>query len=106
MKTQNVFESFYETHEALIKDIKAKLLILILKGVKEKGLKQVQVSEIAGLTVPRTSNLFNGHLEKFSIESLTTILVKLGYKVYVDDQYESLSIIYSENHSGAANCQA
>lgn len=106
MKTQNVFESFYEAHEAVIKDIKSKLLIMILKEVKDKGLKQVQVSQITNLTVPRTSNLFNGHLEKFSIESLTTILVKLGYKVYVDDQYESLSIIYSEDHSGAGNYKA
>ena len=36
------------------------------------------------VSAPRMSNLFKGYLEKFSIDTLLEMLVRIGYKVDAD----------------------
>lgn len=78
MTTQNVFALFEEDPVvAEIKNIKSKLLMLIIQNVRSRQLSQSQVSEIAGITQPRVSNLMKGYLHKFSIDMLISVALKL-----------------------------
>ena len=42
--------------------------------------KKGEFAERVGLTQPRTSNLLNGQIEKFSIDQLMTCLFRLGFR--------------------------
>lgn len=85
MTAQNVFALFEEDPVvAEIKNIKSKLLMLIIQNVRTKELSQSQVSEIAGITQPRVSNLMKGYLHKFSIDMLMSIALKLGHVLDTD----------------------
>jgi len=78
MTSQNVFTLFEEDPiVAEIKNIKSKLLMLIIQNVRAKELSQSQVSEIAGITQPRVSNMMKGYLHKFSIDMLISVALKL-----------------------------
>ena len=78
MTTQNVFALFEDDPVvAEIKNIKSKLLMLIIQNVRTKELSQSQVSEIAGITQPRVSNMMKGYLHKFSIDMLISVALKL-----------------------------
>lgn len=83
--TQNVFALFEEDPVvAELKNIKSKLLILIIQKVRTQELSQSQVSEIAGITQPRVSNLMKGYLHKFSIDMLISVALKLDAVAEVD----------------------
>lgn len=78
MTSQNVFTLFEEDPiVAEIKNIKSKLLMLIIQNVRAKELSQSQVSEIAGITQPRVSNMMKGYLHKFSIDMLISVALNL-----------------------------
>lgn len=83
--TQNVFALFEEDPVvAELKNIKSKLLMLIIQKVRSQELSQSQVSEIAGITQPRVSNLMKGYLHKFSIDMLISVALKLDVVADVD----------------------
>lgn len=83
--TQNVFALFEEDPVvAELKNIKSKLLMLIIHKVRSQELSQSQVSEIAGITQPRVSNLMKGYLHKFSIDMLISVALKLDAVAEVD----------------------
>lgn len=85
MTNQNVFALFEEDPVvAELKNIKSKLLMLIIQKVRNQELSQSQVSEIAGITQPRVSNLMKGYLHKFSIDMLISVALKLDALVAVD----------------------
>lgn len=85
MTSQNVFALFEEDPVvAELKNIKSKLLMLIIQQVRTQDLSQSQVSEIAGITQPRVSNLMKGYLHKFSVDMLLTVAIKLGHAVDTD----------------------
>lgn len=85
MTSQNVFALFEEDPVvAELKNIKSKLLMLIIQQVRTQDLSQSQVSEIAGITQPRVSNLMKGYLHKFSVDMLLTLAIKLGHAVDTD----------------------
>lgn len=82
---QNVFALFEEDPVvAELKNIKSKLLMLIIQKVRSQELSQSQVSEIAGITQPRVSNLMKGYLHKFSIDMLISVALKLDAVAEVD----------------------
>lgn len=85
MTNQNVFALFEEDQAvAELKNIKSKLLMLIIQYVREAELSQSEVSEIVGITKPRVSNLMKGYLHKFSVDMLLTVAIKLGHAVETD----------------------
>lgn len=87
MTNQNVFALFEEDPVvAEIKNIKSKLLMLIIQKVREAELSQSQVSEILGITKPRVSNMMKGYLHKFSIDMLISVALKLQAMADVDYQ--------------------
>lgn len=68
--------------------LKSKLLMVILKKMKEDGLTQKQAAKVMQVTQPRVSNLKNGELSKFSIDMLIAMAVRIGLDA--DVSYDGL----------------
>jgi predicted XRE-type DNA-binding protein len=67
----NLFEAIgFETEEAAILNVKSQLYTQIITQIRERNLKQRQVSEILQTDQPRVSEIINGKLEKFTIDKL------------------------------------
>lgn len=80
--TQNIFEEFSsDPVEFNMKELKAKLLIVLVTMIRQKGWTQSDAAKELGVSQPRISNLFKAHIEKFSIDTLIEMLVRIGYKV-------------------------
>lgn len=96
MTTQNVFALFEEDSVvAEIKNIKCQLLMLVIQKVREKQISQSKVAEITGMTQPRVSNLMKGYLDKFSIDMLISVALKLEIKPETDFNAEGCSFSLS-----------
>lgn len=84
---QNLFQLFTsDPVEYTLKDFKCKLVIAIITVVRERGWSQARAAEELGISRPRMSNLFHGHLDKFSIDMLMGWMVRLGYSAVIDFQ--------------------
>ena len=66
--------------------LKTKLVLVIVSMIKEKGWTQKAAAEQLNISQPRISNLFVGHLDKFSVDFLLETVFKLGYKMDLDYQ--------------------
>lgn len=62
-------------------EIKHKLSKTIARLINQKKLKQREVEAILEIKQPRVSDLVNGKVEKFSIDSLLDYLNKIGYVI-------------------------
>lgn len=80
MNNQNLYELFSDNKaETTIQNLKAKIAITLMQAIKERNWTQVVAAEKLKITQPRMSNLKQGKLEKFSLETLMQYLVRLGY---------------------------
>lgn len=85
MKAKNLFAMFStDPVEFNLKALKAELAIALIALIRRRGWTQVVAAEQLHVTTPRMSNLFKGRLEKFSIDALLQMLVRLGYKLETD----------------------
>lgn len=85
MNRQNLYELFSEDPvEHNLQALKAKLAIALVELIKAKEWTQAAAAEKLQVTQPRMSNLFRGRLEKFSIDALLQMLVRVGYKLETD----------------------
>lgn len=85
MNTQNLYELFSDDPaEFHLKALKAKLAIALVALIREREWTQAAAAERLKITQPRMSNLFRGKLEKFSIDALLQMLVRVGYKLETD----------------------
>lgn len=85
MNSQNLYELFSEDPvEYNLKALKAKLAIALVELIRQKDWTQAAAAEKLHVTQPRMSNLFRGKLEKFSIDALLQMLVRVGYKLETD----------------------
>jgi predicted XRE-type DNA-binding protein len=83
--TQNLFELFSsDPVEVNMKALKAKLAVALVAMIRAKQWNQATASERLRVTQPRISNLFRGKLEKFSVDALLEMFVRVGYKVEAD----------------------
>ena len=81
LKFDNIFDVVTDnSEEANELQTRADLMIVIRDIYQDSGLGKTEFAEKIGLTQPRTSNLLNGHIEKFSIDLLMTCLFRLGYR--------------------------
>ena len=64
--------------------IKSKLIIIIRKLMIDNNWSQSEAAEKLGISPPRVSNMLNGKLDKFSIDTLLEMVLKMGYKLYMD----------------------
>jgi predicted XRE-type DNA-binding protein len=62
---------------------RSELMMEIEKAIKSKGLNQSQAAKLLGVAQPRLSDLYNGKLEKFTVDMLMKWLSKLGKKVSI-----------------------
>ena len=63
---------------------KSNAAILIAKTIKDKGMTQQQAADILGIDQPKVSKITRGLLSEFSIETLTNLLISLGYDVSIN----------------------
>ncbi|QHC92602.1 helix-turn-helix domain-containing protein [Pseudomonas chlororaphis] len=83
--SQNLFEKFTtDCVEYNMKHLKTQLFMVLLQMIRQKGWSQSAAAEHLQVSAPRMSNLCNGYLEKFSIDMLMTMLVRIGYKLDAD----------------------
>lgn len=82
---QNLFERFTgDPVEYNMKHLKTQLFMALIKLIRERDWTQAQAAKELHISAPRMSNLFNGYLEKFSIDTLIEMLVRIGYKMDAD----------------------
>ncbi|GKQ31218.1 MULTISPECIES: helix-turn-helix domain-containing protein [Pseudomonas syringae group] len=67
-----------------MKHLKVQLFAALTKLIRENGWTQTEAAQALNISSPRMSNLFKGYLEKFSIDALIEMLVRIGYKLDVD----------------------
>lgn len=80
--SQNIFQMFSsDPVEFNMKHLKAQIFMALITLIRERNMSQVEAARFLQISQPRVSNLFKGHLEKFSIDGLLEMLVRLGYKV-------------------------
>jgi predicted XRE-type DNA-binding protein len=63
--------------------VRSELMIRIAEKIKEKGYSQKTAAKILEVTQPRVSDLINGHVELFSIDTLVNMLAALDVDVEI-----------------------
>ena len=79
-KVDNVWESSAKTpEEAKLLELKAQMMIVIKELIGSNGWNQSEAAKNLHITQPRVSNLINGQVSKFSLDTLYELLVLCGY---------------------------
>lgn len=60
--------------------LKANMMIAIRSIIESKDWNQSDAARELGVSQPRISNLKNGKIDKFSVDMLMDLLVKLGFR--------------------------
>lgn len=63
--------------------IKSQLMIDIERRIAAQGLTQAKAAKLLGVSQPRVSDLVNGKLDRFTIDTLIAMLAKLGLHVEI-----------------------
>ncbi|EJZ2371912.1 XRE family transcriptional regulator [Escherichia coli] len=66
-------------NEASDKHIRAQLMVIIRKMIRERGLTQREAAELLETTQPRVSEIINGKLDNHTIDRLFIMLNILGW---------------------------
>lgn len=84
----------YSNHkkEQYLFELKASLFIAIKDLIGFKRLKQQDVALMAGISQPRVSDLVNGKIDLFSIDSLLEVMHSLGYEIQLNSKATSWAI--------------
>ena len=81
-KYESVFDEITDSpEEALNMKLRAKLIREIRGKLTDTGWTQITIAQKLGVTQPRVSDLLTGKLSKFSLDSLVTMLARLGSNV-------------------------
>lgn len=81
---QNIFKDFYKDPvDYNMKHLKSTLIMVLVGVIRTKGWTQKEAAKALDISQPRMSNLFKGHLHKFSVDNLIELLVRIGYSVEV-----------------------
>lgn len=60
--------------------LKSKLAMVLISMIRSEDLTQVEAAKRLEVSQPRVSNLFKGKLDKFSVDSLLELIMRVGYK--------------------------
>jgi predicted XRE-type DNA-binding protein len=63
---------------------RAQIGVHVFKILKEKKLKQREISAILGIAQPDVSHLMNGHFSRFTTDKLLDFLKRLNRKVRIE----------------------
>ena len=82
--TRNVFEDLgFDSAEATILEIKAKLQIGLELEITKRSLTQVEAAKLLCISRPSLNRLLNGHLDGVSIDKLVGMHARLGRTVSI-----------------------
>ncbi len=87
--SNNVFRDLgFPEAEAVNLLARSKLMMAIEQAIKERGLTQTEAAKLLGVGQPRLSDLYNGKIERFTVDMLMKWLAKLGkhVSIKVEDQ--------------------
>jgi predicted XRE-type DNA-binding protein len=74
---QNLFALFTDDPvEYNLKHFKTQLLMVLITLIRNNGWTHAKAAEELKVSRPRISNLYNGHMDKFSIDMLIELLVR------------------------------
>lgn len=79
----NVFEDLGLKDASKLR-IKADLIILIRKAIKERGLTQAHAAKILNLKQPKLSELLNGKMQSVTVDRLLKYLLLLGFDIEIN----------------------
>lgn len=75
----NIFEDLgFPRAEADNLKIRSTLMAAIKRIILDRGLKQTVAADLFGTTQPRISELMNGRIDEFTIDSLVNMLAHAG----------------------------
>lgn len=81
----NVFVDLgFDAGEALILEMRAKLMSDLREYIESNNLTQVQAAEQLGVAQSRVSDLVRGKWEKFGLEMLITFEARIGRQVTLE----------------------
>lgn len=81
----NPFELFAkDAVELNMLSLKSKLLIIIAEMIRGEGWSQAVAASKLGVSQPRISNLMNGQVTKFAIDTLLEMLCRIGYVIDIN----------------------
>jgi predicted XRE-type DNA-binding protein len=80
----NVFEDLgFSAEQAWHLRIRSDLMIAVSRLITARGLTQAQAARVFGVSQPRVSDLVRGKIDRFSIDTLVTMLGHAGVEVVV-----------------------
>lgn len=80
----NIFADLgFEPGEAENLKMRSTLMAHIKRTIRERGLKQTEAAKVFGTTQPRISEIMNGRIDEFTIDSLVNMLSHAGVQIEV-----------------------
>lgn len=73
----------FDKEEAANLRVRSVLMTALAGYIKESGLTQSQAAEFFSISQPRISDLMNGHIDKFSIDTLVNMVTHAGFNVSI-----------------------
>lgn len=64
--------------------LKSKLAMTLIVLIRSNNWSQAEAAKAMDVSQPRISNLFKGKLDKFSVDYLLEMIMRLGYKLDLD----------------------
>jgi len=65
-------------------NLRSNMMDKVVSELNQMNLTQIESAKFLGVTQPRISDLKNGRISKFSLDSLTMMLIKLNFKIEVN----------------------
>ena len=88
----NVFQDLgFDPEESENLRVRADLMIELSRLIENKKWTQAEAAKIMGVSQPRISDLVRGKIDKFSIDSLISMLGSAGVKVRITTSVKSVA---------------
>lgn len=82
--TGNVFADLgFAAEDAEHLKVRADLMVALTKLLDARGLSQAEAAKLLGVSQPRISDLVRGKIDKFSVDTLISMLAAAGAQVSV-----------------------
>ncbi len=88
----NVFQDLgFDPEESENLLVRSDLMIELSRLIESKGWTQAEAAKIMGVTQPRISDLVRGKIDRFSIDSLVSMLGSAGVKVRITTSVQQVA---------------
>ena len=88
----NIFQDLgFDPEESENLRVRADLMIELSRLIESMGWTQEEAAEIMGVTQPRISDLVRGKIDRFSIDSLVSMLGSAGISVRITTSVKSVA---------------